>query len=920
MNSAVKQLPRSIAQAVGRWAALAGVLLALPALGQGSSVTQSGTITINDAAFELGQHLPRAASPYPGRVSLSNLLGNVQKVTVTLPNLTHGYAADLDVMLVRTNDGARIKLLSDVALNFPFNGVTLTIDDAAANSLPAAGAVASGSYKSTDFNGGDADVFPAPAPGGSFVSLGSLAGSHPNAGWELYIVDDKNQDAGSVGGWTLSVWTTPVFTEVPTSVTNKEDTQFTVTVKIDDSDTPADQLKLTASSSNQTIITNTAFNVSATGKTRTITFTPLPNANGEVTVTLKLEDSISKEASAITTTFRVVIEAVNDGPTIALNQNSVTSNAGVLTTNVLFARVADVDNNVDTLTLLVKSTSNSNLVTPNDVFFTRGTSGTNFFTIAPRAGATGTATIEIGVSDGAVTNVQPFNVTIVPTGKLIVGNPASITIADNTTASPYPSSVTVSNVFGTVGNVVVTLADLTHTRPEDLDVLLVGPSGTGVVLMGQAGGSNPLNRARISFASGGVALPDSGVISSGTVYDPEDFVPGPLPSPAPTGPYATSLAAFNGTNPNGTWSLYVVDRASGEAGILTGGFQLEFRLAPIANAFPATVTTDEDVKTTFSFSVADFDGAVTNVVAESTVPSFATFKATLTGTNVSIEVTPVANVFGTNDVRVVLWDDGNLRTTNTFSLRIRSVNDTPSIDPIAKQITYAGLPLENVKFTVRDVGNETAPAQLEVTARSNNTKLLPDSNIILGVDGADVTGATRTVSLYPVGPSPGTVTVTLTVRDTGNPVAESTTSFTFEVLVPASPLYANTSPIVIQDSGTSGGATNADVYPSQITISNLVGEIQQVKVTLLGLQHPLPEDIDILLVGPNNHKVKLMSDAGGNLPISNTQLLFTDDGAALPQFSRIVSGNYRPTDYDGGDPDSFPNVPGGGTTGTTLNS
>src|SRR5438093_653114 len=42
-----------------------------------------------------------------------------------------------------------------------------------------------------------------------------------------------------------------------------------------------------------------------------------------------------------------------------------------------------------------------------------------------------------------------------------------------------------------------------------------------------------------------------------------------MPGPAPLGTYATSLSAFNGSDPNGTWLLYVVD-----AGSITGGWSL----------------------------------------------------------------------------------------------------------------------------------------------------------------------------------------------------------------------------------------------------------------------------------------------------------------------------------------------------------
>src|SRR5262249_10108894 len=56
-------------------------------------------------------------------------------------------------------------------------------------------------------------------------------------------------------------------------------------------------------------------------------------------------------------------------------------------------------------------------------------------------------------------------------------------------------------------------------------------------------------------------LPDSDPQIVAGTYLPSNYgtTPDDFPPPAPPPPYVTNLTVFRGTDPNGTWSLYVVD-------------------------------------------------------------------------------------------------------------------------------------------------------------------------------------------------------------------------------------------------------------------------------------------------------------------------------------------------------------------------
>ncbi|MCM0593060.1 MAG: Calx-beta domain-containing protein [Gloeotrichia echinulata DEX184] len=155
-------------------------------------------------------------------------------------------------------------------------------------------------------------------------------------------------------------------------------------------------------------------------------------------------------------------------------------------------------------------------------------------------------------------------------------NSGAISIPISGASNPYPSTINVSGVSGNIANLKVTLTNLNHTWADDIDILLVGPTGAKIILMSDVGGSSDLNNVTFTFdASATAALSDEGQLTSGT-YLPTDFESGDtFNSPAPGGTYGTDLSVFNNTNPNGVWSLYVVDDdGGGDSGTITGGWSL----------------------------------------------------------------------------------------------------------------------------------------------------------------------------------------------------------------------------------------------------------------------------------------------------------------------------------------------------------
>lgn len=181
-------------------------------------------------------------------------------------------------------------------------------------------------------------------------------------------------------------------------------------------------------------------------------------------------------------------------------------------------------------------------------------------------------------------------------------NPAAISVSDAPsagtvgTAATYPSIITVSGESTYLSHVKVGLFGFSQGFSDDIDVLLQSPSGATVVLMSDAGDGNSVSGLNLTFDDSALnSLPDETPPSTG-VYKPTNYGKSPapacssepspdvFPSPAPGGPYGSTLSVFNGALANGDWKLYVVDDCQGDVGFVANGWLLSLTSTPTAVA------------------------------------------------------------------------------------------------------------------------------------------------------------------------------------------------------------------------------------------------------------------------------------------------------------------------------------------------
>jgi len=166
---------------------------------------------------------------------------------------------------------------------------------------------------------------------------------------------------------------------------------------------------------------------------------------------------------------------------------------------------------------------------------------------------------------------------------------------DSGTANPFPSTLSVSGITDPITDVNITLFNVSHTFPNDIEIALAGPTGVALVILADIGNPTDIVGIDLTFDDQATAvLSNSGTVTGGTYQVAQNgTLPLHLSLPSPLSvTFGQTLSVFNGLDPNGDWRLFVNDDGGGDVGSIAGGWSLTFNSAPDGdlNAIPEPTT------------------------------------------------------------------------------------------------------------------------------------------------------------------------------------------------------------------------------------------------------------------------------------------------------------------------------------------
>ena len=427
----------------------------------------------------------------------------------------------------------------------------------------------------------------------------------------------------------------PTITVISDQTTLEDTATGAIVFSLTDHETAVADLTVVGSSSNTSLIPDTALVFGGSGADRTLTLTPIQNQNGTSTVTVTVTDG---EALSTSTTFDITVTAVNDVPTLAEITDPAAILEDAIQQSISLSGISTGPTN-ETQTLTVTATSSDSNLIPDPTITYTSPETTATLSYTPEANANGTATISVVVSDdGGTTNGGVNSIT----------NTFNVTVTE---VNDVPTIAAVQNL------------DIV----EDALVQTVSLSGIA------AGPANETQTVTIVASS-------------------SDLTVIPEPDVNYTSAEATGTLTFTPVaNSNGASTVTLVisdDGGTENAGVnsITLTFTItvsaqndEPVLAPIANQ-----SVDEGSLLSFSGSASDIDGDTLTFSLDGGAPA----GAQITSSTGTFSWTPSESQGpGNYGMTVSVTDSGvpNLTVSQTFQVAVSEINTNPVLSPINDQ-------------------------------------------------------------------------------------------------------------------------------------------------------------------------------------------------------------------------------------------
>ena len=292
-----------------------------------------------------------------------------------------------------------------------------------------------------------------------------------------------------------------ISTSTPNPVSGVAETTQTATFTVGDLNCTVTNVTATILAGGHLGPNSASFSSSISGNTVTMTIQGKFDQWGTNTVQVVAEDNNGFTGA---NTFTLQFSYFDHGPSVGFIGRQVTSAGSVL--GPIPVTVTSIDVPLSQVTVTATSDNQKLIPDANLVLQSTGL-GTYNLTIFPMGTSSDTANITITANDGTKTATTVFQVFVQAPGVPLFAAPSSIFVVPNAPGIGYPSTNTVSGLIGQVEHVSVTLFDITDPTPGGLQVLLVGPTGTNVLLMANAGDNNPLNNTTLVFDDSATGRP-----------------------------------------------------------------------------------------------------------------------------------------------------------------------------------------------------------------------------------------------------------------------------------------------------------------------------------------------------------------------------------------------------------------------------